>query len=168
MYVDNLFNFDVLYSIKFTRIFRDFIGLYMFLKCNYLFSRNKIFKVNKFGLVYGITHLIFFKTFFYLKLAFISFFSNTHFKRHRLLLLILGKFLRVNLLDFYKSYGFFGCEISFFGKLGGFGGSQKKRYRVSIGSRASMSIKFRVHQHLYEYSTPHGRIGSKCKITLRN
>lgn len=164
----SMFSFNMQYNIKFTRLFRNFVDLYFTLNTLYKFSRNRIFKSNRFGIVYGVTYLIFFKSFFYLDLAFNRFFRSTIYKRHRLLLIALRRLLNVKFMEFYKTFGFYGCEILFFGKLGGFGGSKKKRYKISFGFRSSMSSNYRVHQYLHEYFTLHGRIGSKCKVTLLN
>lgn len=167
--VDNLFSFNIDFKISYNRLVRDFINLYFTINSMYSFSyRNNVFKKNKFALVYGITHLIFFKTFFYLDIAMKFFFKYTVYKKHRLLLIVLRKLLNTRMVDFYEDFGLYGIELFFFGKLGGFGGSKKRRYRIVFGYRPSMSINYRVHQYLHEYSTPHGRIGSRCKITLLN
>ena len=76
--------------------------------------------------------------------------------------------LNVSYLDFFKTYGFYGSEILFFGKLGGFGGSKKRKYRLRFGNKTTTSVRYRTNIYLYEYSTLHGRIGTKVTISTKN
>lgn len=162
------FNKKMQYGIYFLKICNDFLKLYYFLKKQYHFSRNFLLTKNKFIILYGIAYFIFFKSFFYLDIFLKQFFLETLFKKHRYILVVLKKLLNTFFLNFFKKYNFYGTEIHFFGKLGGFGGSKKRKYRLFLGHKTTTSTKFRTYINLYEYNTLHGRIGTKVIYTTTN
>lgn len=162
-----MFGLDVDYKIKYIKFFRKFIDLFFFFNSLYPKSyRNRFLKKNKFGIVYGIAYLVFFKTFFYLNSILAHFFRYSKYTQHKFILLVFRKLLNSNSSNFFRTYNFYGYQILFFGKFSGFGGSKKKKFRLHLGNTSSNSNKCKVYHTLNEYYTQHGRIGSKCKVSV--
>lgn len=161
-----VFGLNINYKIKYIRFFRKFITLFFFFNNMYpKYRRNRFLKRNKFSLVYSLTYLVFFKSFFYLDKSLSIFFKYAKYTQHKFILLIIRKLLNVSFADFFRTYKFYGYQILFFGKFSGFGGSKKKKFRLHLGNTSSNSSKCKVYHYLHEYYTKHGRIGSKCKIS---